>query len=231
MLNHFPQWLWSIDCNSLESLDVSFTKCFDNISDDPYLNMYGISNHLKYLNISNTYSNVLKLDFIKYLKNLLSLVADNKNNLCNKHQNYFTSVPLVFNYRYKSVTSLSMRNVNLSNIEKHLYFILPNLRFLNLSNNSIVLLPDSFGNLRHLEVCDLSNNQILSVPECLKNLKTLKKLVLNNNWVCMFKKIKTNFTLLLIFYLAIIYIYILAISISKNFRRSIKLGIFRFICQ
>lgn len=188
MLISLPQWLWSIEC-LLESLDVSFTHCLDNVVEDPYLNMYGIGKSLKYLNISNTHSDVIKLDFIKHLKNLCTLVVDNEDN--KKYFNYFNAIPLVFNYRYKRVTSLSMSNVDLSTIGKHLYFSLPNLRFLNLSKNSIVLLPDSFSNFIHLEVCDLSNNQILTVPECFKNLKNLKKLLLNNNWVGMFRKINT----------------------------------------
>lgn len=189
MLKSLPQWLWSIEC-SLESLDVSFTYCLDNIVEDPYLKMYGIGKSLKYLNISNTHSVVIKLDFIKHLKNLSTLVVDNEDD--KKYYNCFNTIPLVFNYRYKHVNSLSMSNVDLSTIGKHLYFSLPHLRFLNLSKNSIALLPVSFSNFIHLEVCDLSNNQILEVPECLKNLKNLKKLILNNNWVGMLSKINTN---------------------------------------
>lgn len=192
MLDHIPQWLWSIECDSLESLDISFTNCLENIVDDPYRNMYGIGKHLKYLNITNTHSGVLKIDFIKYLKNLCTLVVDNKVKPINKHYNHFNIIPLVFNYRNKCVTSLSMSNVDLSNIGKNLYFSLPNLRVINLSDNAIVVIPDSFCNLVNLEVCDLSKNQILEVPKCFKNLKNLKELVLNNNWVPMLKKINSN---------------------------------------
>lgn len=184
-LDSLPQWLWSIECNSLESLDISFTNCLKNIQVDPYQNMYGIGKHLKNLNATNTNSDVLKLQFVKHLKNLRTLILDNKTFVTSKKtRNYFSNVPLVFNYRFKCVTSLSMSDVGLSTIKKHVYFSLPNLRFLNLSNNVIVLLPDSLSELTNLEVCDFSHNQILAIPECFKSLKNLKKLILNNNWVC-----------------------------------------------
>lgn len=188
-LNCLPQWLWSIECNSLESLDISFTNCLDNIAVDPYLNMYGIGNHLKYLDLSNTNSDVRKLDFIKHLKNLRNLVLDNKVTMIKNCHNYYSDVPLVFNYRFKFVDSLSMINVNLSSIGKFVYFSLPSVRFLNFSNNSIALLPDSLSELTNLEVCDFSNNHILTIPESFKSLKNLKSLILNNNWLSTFPKV------------------------------------------
>lgn len=183
-LNNLPKWLWSLECNSLESLDISFTNCLEKIEMDPYLNLYGIGKNLKYLNISNTNSDIIKLHFVKHLKNLTTIIFDNINLQSNNNsQNFFSGVPLVFNYRFKNINSLSMSNVSLSIIEKHVYFSLPNLRFLNLSNNSIVMLPDSLSQLTNLEVCNFSFNQILLIPECFRNLKKLKKLILNNNWV------------------------------------------------
>ncbi|XP_026813042.1 leucine-rich repeat protein soc-2-like isoform X1 [Rhopalosiphum maidis] len=188
-LNTLPQWLWSIECHSLESLDISFTNCLDNIAVDPYLNMYGIGNHLKYLYLSNTNSDVRKLNFIKNLKNLRNIVLDNKDTTIKKCRNYYHDVPLVFNYRFKFINSLSMINVDLSTIGSRVYFSFPSIRFLNLSNNSIVLLPDSFSELLNLEVCDFSNNQILKIPESFKSLKNLKSLILNNNWISTFPEI------------------------------------------
>lgn len=183
LLTCLPNWLWSIECISLKSLDISFTNCLENIELDPYLNMYGIGNHLEYLNVSDTNSNVLKLDFIRHLKNLKTLVLDNKETIISK-QNWLTMVPLVFNCRFKSITHLSISNVNLSTIGEKLDFFLPNLQMLNLSNNYIVRLPDTLSKITNLEVCDFSNNQILVIPECFKSLKNLKRLLLNNNWVC-----------------------------------------------
>lgn len=183
-LNNFPRWLWSIECNSLEFLDISFTDCLGNIEVDPYLNMYGISKCLKNLNVTNTNCDVYKLDFVKHLMNLRTLVLDNKVTMLKKHYNYFNNVPSVFNCRSKLLVSLSISDVNLSNIGKYLYFNLPNLQFLNLSNNFIVLLPDSFSELTNLEYCDFSNNQISEFPKCFKSWTNLKTLILNNNWVC-----------------------------------------------
>lgn len=184
-LNSLPQWLWSIECNSLESLDISFTNCLENIQEDPYLNMYGIGKHLKNLNAANTNSDVHKLHFVKYLKNIRTVILDNKIGLISRrNHNYFSYVPLVFNYRFKRVTSLSMSNVDLSSIGRHVCFSLPNLRFLNLSYNSIISIPNNISELTNLEVCDFSHNQILTIPECIKSLKNLKKIILHNNWVC-----------------------------------------------
>ncbi|XP_003246543.1 leucine-rich repeat protein SHOC-2 isoform X1 [Acyrthosiphon pisum] len=188
-LNSLPQWLWSVECNSLESLDISFTNCLENIAVDPYLNMYGISNHLKYLDLSNTTSDFRKLDFIKHLKNLRNLVLDNKFTMIQKCQNYYCDVPLVFNYRFKLIDSLSMMNVSLTSIGKLVYFSLPSIRFLNLSNNFIQSLPDSLSELTNLEVCDFSNNNILTIPESFKSLKNLKSFILNNNSLSTFPKI------------------------------------------
>jgi len=153
---------------------------------DPYQNMYGISKHLKCLDVTNTGSNVLKLDFVKHLKNLRSIILDNKDTSIksNNYHNYFCSIPMMFNYRYKCVTSLSMNNVDLSAIGNHVHFGLPNLMFLNLANNAITLLTDSLSQLSKLEVLDLSNNQVLSIPDTFRNLKNLKKFILNSNEVC-----------------------------------------------
>lgn len=184
-LNSLPQWLWSIECNSLESLDISFTNCLENIQEDPYQNMYGIGQYLKNLNATNTNSDVHKLHFVKYLKNIRTVILDNKIGLIGKkNQNYFSNVPLVFNYRFKLVTNLSMSNVDLTSIGRHVYFSLPNLRYLNFSYNSMISIPNSISELTNLEVCDFSHNQILTIPECFKSLKNLKKLILHNNWVC-----------------------------------------------
>lgn len=178
-----PRWLWSIECNSLNSLDISFTNCLHNVETDPYLNMYGISKHLENLNVSNTNCDAFKLSFIKHLKNLRTLVLDNYHTVMRKNHNYLNKMPLVFNNRFKVITSLSLSNVDLSDFGKHVYFSLPNLRFLNLSNNCIISLPDSFCQLTNLEDCDLSKNQIVEIPESFKSLKNMKKLVLSHNWV------------------------------------------------
>lgn len=186
-LSSLPQWLWSLECKSLESLDISFTGCLMDIKIDPYQYMYGISKHLKYLNVSSTNSDVFKLDFVKHLKNLRTIILDNKDRIIalNKKQNFFCNMPMIFNYRFKCITSLSMRNVHLSSIGQQVYFILPNLQYLNLANNTIAILPNSLCELTNLIVLDLSNNQILSIPDCYKNLKKLKKLILNRNQVCL----------------------------------------------
>lgn len=186
-LSSLPQWLWSLECKSLESLDISFTSCLMDIKIDPYQYMYGIAEHLKYLNVSNTNSDVLKLDFVKHLKNLRTIVLDNKETTIgsNKKENFFCTIPMIFNYRFKYVTSLSMKNINLSTIGKQVYFILPNLQYLNLANNTIGILPNSLCELTNLIVLDLSNNQIISIPDCYKSLKNLKKLILHTNQVCL----------------------------------------------
>ena len=58
--------------------------------------------------------------------------------------------------------------------------ILPNLRRLDLSSNSLDRVSEEFDGLEKLEFLDLASNNISSVSH-LKNLPALKELLLNNN--------------------------------------------------
>lgn len=55
------------------------------------------------------------------------------------------------------------------------------LRFLNLSNNHIVYLPEVIGNLMNIEVLDLGFNNIQQIPKSLKELRRLRILDLREN--------------------------------------------------
>lgn len=205
-LRTLPRWLWSIECDSINSLDVSFTCCLDNVETDPYLNMYGIGKRLETLNVANTGCDVSKSGFVKHLKNLKTLVADNRISNMKTNYNYFGKTPPVFDCRFKTMTSLSLSRVDLADFGKTAYFALANLRVLNLSDNSIISLPDSFGQLTRLEHCDLSKNQILEIPECFKNLTKLTKLVLHHNWVGTSKYYLYYYCIILIFFFPPIFI-------------------------
>ncbi|MFX1237651.1 MAG: leucine-rich repeat domain-containing protein [Promethearchaeota archaeon] len=64
------------------------------------------------------------------------------------------------------------------------------LQILNLSNNQISVLPESFKNLKSLHTLDLSNNQISIFPEVIMRLDSLKTLNIRKNPFT--KKIDSN---------------------------------------
>ena len=51
---------------------------------------------------------------------------------------------------------------------------LHHLEGLNLSNNKLISLPESIGQLQRLQYLDLSNNKLQTLPDTIQNLKKLK---------------------------------------------------------
>jgi len=81
----------------------------------------------------------------------------------------------------KSLKKLSLGgNKSLSKVEEWVDFLPPIIE-LNLYDNDIELLPESFGALDSLEVLILPNNQISTLPDSFQKLISLKKLDLSWN--------------------------------------------------
>lgn len=75
-----------------------------------------------------------------------------------------------------SLTVLDMQNTHLAYIHESLFENSKNLRTLQLSNNSLTRLPDSFNKLRNLEELYISNNSLVDLPASLLELNSLRVL-------------------------------------------------------
>ena len=68
-------------------------------------------------------------------------------------------------------------------LTRHIFYEAKNkdIKFLDLSDDKITVLPDIFDKLKHLEHVNLCNNQISELPHSFYLLPNLKTLVLSNN--------------------------------------------------
>ncbi|MHA1987238.1 MAG: leucine-rich repeat domain-containing protein [Promethearchaeota archaeon] len=97
----------------------------------------------------------------------------------------------------KSLKKLSLGgNKSLFKVEEWVDF-LPSIIELNLYDNNIELLPDSFGTLDSLKILIIPNNQISTLPSSFQKLNSLKKLDLSWNtiqdlpdWIDSFKSLE-----------------------------------------
>ncbi|MGE5355097.1 MAG: COR domain-containing protein [Deltaproteobacteria bacterium] len=78
------------------------------------------------------------------------------------------------------IESIVLRNQNLYNIPQHV-FSNSEIKYLDLSNNNITILPPEISKLNNLEFLYLNNNQLKNLPLELFGLKSLKVLEIRNN--------------------------------------------------
>ncbi len=78
-----------------------------------------------------------------------------------------------------NLSDLGLTGIPEESIKKLLEF--PDLFYLSLSNNNITTLPESFGNLKTLEVLYLFNNNFSEFPSTILQLENLKKLNMRYN--------------------------------------------------
>lgn len=91
------------------------------------------------------------------------------------------------------LTSLDLSSTNMTRLEEGLFPQLPALVKLTLDGNQLVVLPDTLGDLKRLEMLSCSNNLLATLPESIGDLKALKELLVHNNnlktlpqtlWLC-----------------------------------------------
>ncbi|PWY99847.1 adenylate cyclase [Testicularia cyperi] len=91
------------------------------------------------------------------------------------------------------LTSLDLSSTNMTRLDESLFPQLPALAQLTLDGNQFVVLPDSLGELKRLEVFSCNNNLLATLPESIGELKMLQKLFVHNNnlktlpqsiWLC-----------------------------------------------
>ncbi|KAJ1024548.1 hypothetical protein NDA13_004479 [Ustilago tritici] len=79
------------------------------------------------------------------------------------------------------LTSLDLSSTNMTRLEEGLFPQLPALVKLTLDGNQLVVLPDTLGELKRLEMLSCSNNLLATLPESIGDLKSLKELLVHNN--------------------------------------------------
>ncbi|CAG2120628.1 unnamed protein product, partial [Medioppia subpectinata] len=71
---------------------------------------------------------------------------------------------------------LSLKEVPVEDLKKN-----PMAKRIDLSNNALIKLPDSFTSLTHLVVLDLSKNRLTELPQSFGDLNRLTRLDLYDN--------------------------------------------------
>ena len=145
------------------SLDIS-----NNLLIELYESFVGESSSLKFLNISSNNLTKLPESFSKLNKLIRIDLSNNK----------FNEIP-------ESIQKLSFITFNisgnyLSNITEKSIDFLKKINFLNLSNNKLLELSESFCNLKNLVNLDISDNKLLKLSESFGGLSNLDNLNISN---------------------------------------------------
>jgi len=91
------------------------------------------------------------------------------------HHNQLKTIPLGV------ISKLEDCDVSYNNITDASSFMCESIRWLNLSNNPIGILPDSVSNLRVCRELNLENTQLRQVPPSIGQLTSLERIWLSNN--------------------------------------------------
>lgn len=115
-----------------------------------------------------------------YLKSIpLEILTIPNLTILDLGRNQITELPALQQNSFKNITTLNLRDNKLKDISPILQLV--GLKFLNLRENDIEILPENFGDLSQLVELFLALNHIQSLPLSFKNLKQLTKLDMSGN--------------------------------------------------
>lgn len=116
---------------------------------------------------------------LKQGKLLASMLTPKQNT--NSHCNIYSKPKFEWSHPSDSAARFKLHKTFYSFDLRSSCYIFRNLHTINLSNNSLSIIPDEFCNLSALKECYLSFNHIKYLPDNFKNLKSLLILHLNSN--------------------------------------------------
>lgn len=160
---------------------------------------YGLTN-LRVLDLSeNSYSQLPNGLLSHQLDCLQELYIENNrylerldNNLVSRHKETINggrrggAVALLGEKALRELKQVSIRgNPVLVDVEKIIFEVMPNVEFLDLSQNQLRQIPKVIGTLKALKTLNVEDNQLTFLPEEVKQLIELQKLdLLGNNYAC-----------------------------------------------
>ena len=163
---------------------------FENLSNLQYVDFS--DNFITHL--PDGFGNLSNLQHIDFSRNKLTFLPDSFGNLRELQtaiftNNYLLTIPDSFN-KLKHLETLNLskqvqyyqkNTLKKFNTFPNVICELKSLKTLDLSNNFIKNLPDSFGNLTNLTTLDIGDNKLNFLPESLSHLKNLRTLSVIHN--------------------------------------------------
>lgn len=176
----------SIDRNAFDSLAAlqRLNLCRNNLTVLPTTLFYRL-HQLKYLNLSRNKFKVLPNGVFANQFSLEHLIID--ETALQKLNNWVSRKPDEVNKDIlKRLRVISMRkNHNLREIDAITLRSLPSVEHLNLSGNSLVILPHEISEMTELKHLDISKNDLISIPRQLNSFQHLDTInMLGNSFEC-----------------------------------------------
>lgn len=171
-----------IDRNAFESLDSlqRLNLCMNNLTAIP-TTLFNRLHQLKYLNLSRNKFKILPNGIFATQFALEHLIIDETS--LQKLNNWVSRQPdEVKRDVLQRLRSISIRrNRNLREIDAITFRSLPAVEYLNLTENSLSVLPHEIGELTELKHLDISKNDLISIPKQLSTLQQLDTISMAGN--------------------------------------------------
>lgn len=177
-----PEWF-----GSLPNI-VDITMVSTDVSGEPLSESFGlISKKLKKLKMPGNRMDSLpeSFSFLSLLEEL-DLGSDKFEPERSKHfrnGNNIYELPKEFGIHFEFMIDLRLDECGIMKLPEGFGRGIPNVKFLDLHANALMTLPDSFCEMKSLQICTLSLNGIRTLPRNFGDLLSLQELFLANNMV------------------------------------------------